>query len=213
MPTKKPYEIAVDAFEDADKAYRELEDSITSGDALIEILHRHRARQEDAIKAEWQTLWSQLREKLDDRNTKYVEAANEMRRAVAQDVSQGAKWRGPDGKSDRLSYGKLEVNTRTKRFFNGDELLKLVERHNILPEVEQLTYLDEKTGRREPIVQSVIVVEYKHMLQWLRDHDNGTKDNPSIYRKILDGAYDEKEETPMVQGDKRIAFLGQKVDK
>jgi hypothetical protein len=203
MADKKPYETAVDEFEDADKAYRELEAYVTSGDAIVDIATEHGTNSE-AARAEWVEIWTQLREKLDDRNAKYTNAANEMRKVLAKDVSQGDNWRGPEGKADRVKYGPLECNTRTKRFFVGEELIKLAERKGIFKQVEDLTYLDETTNRKEPVVSSVILVAFKPMLQWLRDNN---------HEDIINGAYEEKEETPMVQGDKKIAFLGQKVDK
>lgn len=212
VPTKQPYEIAIDEFEEADKDYRQAEEFLTSGDAVAELVRLY-GNDEMMLRQQWMMLWAQLRQKLDDRNAKYTEAANRLRQTVIPDVSKGATWRGINGKAARTRYGSMEVCSRTKRFFKGEELYNLAERYNLLGELERLTYLDEKTGERQPVLQSVILVNFKHMLDWLRDHDHGgTPEEPTVYKKILDGSYEEKEDTPAVSGAKKIAFLGQKVD-
>ena len=119
------------------------------------------------------------------------------------DLSKPLKWR-MDGKADRLAYGKLEANTRTKRFFNSEALIERATAKGIIEQLRQITYLDEKSGQRLPAVAEVVEVQFKPVMEWLRDHQHDD---------VINQAYDEREDTPMVQGDKRIAFLGQKVDK
>lgn len=207
---KRPHEIAVDEFEDADKRYRELEDRVVSGEFLSFLLSDLitsnapvTAAALDRIKEQWVILWYQLKNALDERNTKFTEAQTQMRAVLAPDLSKPLKWR-MDGKADRIAYGKLEANTRTKRFFNGEALEERAKAKGILDQLEQLTYLDEKTGERRPAFARVIDVRFKPVMDWLRDNQ---------YDDVINQSYDETEETPMVQGDKRIAFLGQKVDK
>jgi hypothetical protein len=199
MPVKQPHEEAIDEYEDADKAYNELETRITSGDVAAEIAVQCAGRPDDARDA-WNTVWTQLRNLLDDRNAKYSNAANLLRQAVMPDLSQGQKWRGTEGRAETVAYGKLRVSTRTKRTFVGDELIKLAERKGILDQLEQLTYIDDKSGAPLPMVKTEVSVQYRPMLQWLRDHGHDD---------IINGAYEEEEMTPAVEGAKPIAFLGQ----
>jgi hypothetical protein len=201
---KKPHELAVDAFEDADRAYKELEAKVVSGEFIDDLAPNsldYAARQR--MKEQWVILWNQLRQLLDERNTRFTEAQTQMRAALAPDLSKEQKWR-MNGKADRLAYGKLEANTRTKRFFIGTELVKHAAAHGLLNQLKELTYLDEKTGERRPAIEETIEVKFKPVMEWLQDRQLDV---------IINQAYEEIEETPMVSGDKRIAFLGQKVDK
>ena len=185
MTEKKEYELAVEAFQEAEKKYEELEDRFLNGDWLPQNL-----------KADFLTLREQVRSSLEDRNAKLTAAKNALRQAVVLGPTQ---WRGPDGKPTVVSSGPFNCNSTTKRNFDAKSLLDGVQKHGLLERLLELKGRD-KEGKEYNLVQQVWEIDYEPVKHWL---------SANKLTDVLDGAYDEKEGTPTVKGPKTLAFLGE----
>lgn len=196
MSEKKDYEIAVDAFLEAEKAWQDAEEIITSGIFLFELGKMAQWDNEKAL-ASWKFLWDDLRAKQEDYNAKRKSAADALRQAV---VLAPTQWRGPDGKSTGVEYKGFTVTSVTKRGFDADSLFKLVRNHGLEDRLMGLKALN-KDGVSVPLVKQAWDINYDGVLNWLRA--NKLDD-------VVTGAYDEKESTPQVRGPKEVHFLGDK---
>jgi len=187
MSEKKEYELAVEAFQTADKEYQAIQEKFLNGDWLPE-----------HVRGQFVTLIEQIRSSLEDRNAKLTAAKNAMRQAVVLGPSQ---WRGHDGKTTVVSSGPFNCNSTTKRTFDPKSLLDGVQRHGLLESLLELKGID-KEGKEYRLVQQVWEVDYEPVKNWLAANK---------LTDVLDGAYDEKEGTPTVKGPKPLAFLGEEL--
>lgn len=194
----KDYEKAVEEFEAADKKYREMQEYVMGGEALVSIASH--SLNPDVIKREWTGLMAELQRVLEDRNIKLKNAADLLRQAVVLTTTQ---WRGPDGKATTLKAGPFSVSSTTGRGFDAKSLLDLAAKHGLQERLLELTSLD-KDGKPYHLVEMKYEIDYQGVLAWLRANE---------LNDIVDGAYDEKEKTPSVKGPKVLAFLGEPKDK
>lgn len=193
MP-KPDYQVAVEEFEAADREYKELERKLSEGEIIDEILtHQNPA----IVKREFRAFLNALKAALEERNAKLKNAGDLLRQAVALAETQ---WRGPEGKPTRLTQGGFEVSSVTHRGFDPQSLMDGCRRHGLLERLMELTTVD-KDGKTVHLVEQVWDVDYSGVYEWLKSHN---------LRDVIDGAYDEKEKSPMVKGPKAIAYLGDK---
>lgn len=194
MTERASYQAAVEEFEEADREYRELEKKLNDGDIIDELLvHQNPA----IVKREFRAFLNILKTALEDRNAKLKNAADLLRQAVMLGETQ---WRGPEGKTTRLTTGPFEVSSVTHRGFDAQSLIDGCRRHGILERLLELTTVD-KDGRTIHLVEQEWNVDYPGVYEWLKSHN---------MNDIIDGAYDEKEKSPMVKGPKPLAYLGDK---
>ncbi len=195
MTEKKEHEVAVDQFKEADTAYKALQEKILSGMWLLEA---GSVGGPEYCRSQWLVLLEQAKTLLEDRNAKLKTAQHAMRAAVVMNDTQ---WRGPKGEPTKLAYGPLSVSSVTHRNFDAESLLNLAREYGLY---ERMLELQTKgaDGKTTAAVKQVWDIDYDHVKKWLED--NGLV-------KILDGAYDEKEKTPMVTGGKAIAFFGDEI--
>lgn len=196
---KKDYEIAIDAYTDAEKAYRQFEEYFLNGDCAADIAMQSGGDREK-FKAGFQAAVERLQTMLEDVNAKGVSAKNAFRSAVQLAPTQ---QRGPEGKATTLSYGPLTVNSATKRWLDAESLLKGAQKSGILDRLLALTSFD-KNGKEYHLVEQIWKIDFENVLKWLKENNLQT---------LIDASYDEKEETPRVGGIKGIAFLGEKIEK
>jgi hypothetical protein len=194
MTQKPDYQVAVEEFEAADREYRELEKKLNDGDVIDELLvHQNPA----IVKREFRAFLNMLKAALEDRNAKLKNAGDLLRQAV---VLTDTQWRGPDGRTTRLTCGPFEVSSVTHRGFDAQSLMDGCQRHGVLERLMELTTVD-KDGRTIHLVEQKWDVDYAGVYEWLKSHN---------MRDVVDGAYDEKEKSPMVKGPKALAYLGDK---
>jgi len=193
---KKDHEIAVEAFLDAEKAWQVMENFVSSGTFLEELITNSKGDTKKAMK-EWAGIWEHLRTKQEDYNAKRKSAADALRQAVVLTPNQ---WRGPDGAATMLTCGSFKVSSVTKRGFDAEALFNLIRKHNLLDRLLSLKTLN-KDGKEVPIVKQEWDIDYEGVLNWLRA--NKLDD-------VVTGAYDEKESTPQVKGPKEVYFMGDK---
>ena len=194
----KDYEKAVEEFEAADKKYKEMQEAMTNGDVLLDLVSS--TKDPAVLRREWQGFLSSLHQALEDRNIKLKNAADLLRQAVVLTTTQ---WRGPDGKATTLKSGPFTVSSVTGRSFDAKSLLDMAAKHGIQERLLELTSLD-KDGKPYHLVELKYDIDYQGVLAWLRANE---------LNDIVDGAYDEKEKTPSVKGPKALAFLGEPKDK
>lgn len=194
VPEKKDYEKAVDAFNDADTSYRELEEEFWAGEWI----------NDPAVRLEFHNMKQALQDSLEDRNRKLQDAQHRLRQAVVLTETQ---QRGPEGKSSVLSYGGLMATSVTKRWLHSGDLMQGLKRHdeqhgtNFYTELLNRTATD-KDGKAYRLIEVKTEVDYGEVKAFLIDNN---------LQEILETAYDEKESTPQVKGPKPLAFLGQKL--
>ncbi len=196
---KKDYELAIDAYVESEKKYKALEAEFLSGEAAISIAARSNGNPE-LFKQEWQSLVDLLKTRLEELNANYHTAKNAFRVAVALGPSQ---WRGVGGKASSLSYGPFTVESATTRSFNPKDLIRGVTRAGKLDRLLSLTGFDS-SGKEYRLVEQTWKIDFGNVLKWLQSEN---------LQSVIDGAYDEKEQTPRVQGAKPLAFLGEKIEK
>lgn len=196
QPYVKPqFEVSIDEFVDADKRYQEIEERFMSGSILRELLVP--GTPPDQIIEEFKLVIEEMKKLLEDRNSKLSEAKNNFRSTVQLGPSQ---WRGPDGKPTTATYGPFSVSSFTKRSLDASTLLELAKSKGFTPDLLGLKTIN-KDGVEVPLVRTKVEVDYEGVLTWLKQR--GLSD-------VIEGAYDEKEGTPMVKGPKPLAFLGEK---
>jgi hypothetical protein len=195
--SKKDYEIAVDAYVEAERAYRQLEESLLSGEVIATIVKLSGGDTERA-KAEFTSFIDVLKTRLEDMNAKFVEAKNMMRQAVQISF---LNQRGPSGDASTLRYGPFYVSSTTTRWLDPKTLLRGAARHGVLDRLLTLTSFD-KDGKEYKLVEQSWKIDYENVSKWLREQG---------LQAVLDGAYDEMEQTPRVTGPKALAFLGDKI--
>lgn len=193
--SKQDYEIAVDAFLAADAAYEELEKFITEGYAVRDIVLNCGGDSNRAA-TEWATIWGRLATLLEERNARRKSAADSLRQAVVLTESQ---WKGPDGKPVSLQYDKFTVTSKTKRSFHAQDLLNGVAKRGLLESLLALKGVD-RNGKPYALVEQQWKIDFEGVKNWLKT--NGMED-------VLQGAYDEKDDTPAVTGPKELYFLGE----
>lgn len=196
---KRDYEVAVDDFEVADRAYKEMEEYFLSGNFIPDILQSCEG-DPDRIKENFLGLRERLKELLEDRNVKLSQAQTAMRALVSMNPSQ---WRGYDGKASTVRYGPFTVMSKTRRNFHGPSLIRQAAKYGCLDELMKLEGFDDE-GNVIKLVKQEISVSYQHVLNWLLERQ--------LYQ-VIDGAYDESEMTATVQGAKPLSFLGEKKEK
>lgn len=196
-PTKKDYELAVDAFMEAERAWNSAEEYISSGRFMGDVIVNAKGSAEKAVQ-EFKRIWDDLRLKQEDYNAKRRSAADALRQAVVLSPNQ---WRGPDGDATMAAYGGFKVSSVTKRSFNADSLFALTRKHGLLDRLLELKTFDKETGKEVPLIKQEWDIDYQGILSWLRA--NKLDD-------VITGAYDEKESTPQVKGAKEIYFMGDK---
>lgn len=200
MPTD--YEVAVQEFQQADLAYKALEDDFSSGRAMLAIMKRAMTSGADAERVamrEWEGVWRAMQTALEERNVKLKNAKDKLRQAVQLTQTQ---WRGVDGTATMLDVGGFKVSSVTSRTFDAKSLFDLVERHGKTNEMMALVRFD-KEGKPVPAIRAEWKIEFETVLNWLKANN---------MQDVIDGAYDEIEKTPMVKGLKPISFLGEKKD-
>lgn len=193
---RKDYEVSIDAYVAAEKEYRELEEEFLNGNVAADLASSGRDR--DGVKQQFQAYVDLLKAKLEDVNVKLNEAKNAYRQAVMLTPTQ---QRGPDGKASAGSYGPLKVSSVTHRYFDPDSLLRLAAKYGVLDRLLSLTSFD-KNGKEYLLVKQAWDIDYDNVVKWLREQK---------LEAVLNGSYDEKEDTPRVEGAKPLAFLGQKL--
>ena len=193
--TKKDYEVAVDTFLQAEKAWQEMEDYVANGKFLPDLLTNANGDPAKAL-VEWQNIWNFLRTKQEDYNTKRKTAADTLRAAVTSPNQP----RGPEGDATMLSYGGFKVSSVTKRNFDSAELFDHLKKRKLISSLLALRTLD-KNGKEVPVVKQEWDIDYDSVLVWLRQNK---------LDEVVRAAYTEKESTPQVRGAKEIYFLGEK---
>ncbi len=197
--SKKDYEIAIDDFVKAEQEYKRHEEYFLSGEAAADIATSCGGSREK-FKLDFQAFIENLQRLIEDVNVKATTAKNALRASVQLTPTQ---QRGPDGRPTTVSYGPLFVSSTTRRWLDAESLLKLASNAGILDRLLSLTNID-KSGREYHLVEQNWKIDYENVTKWL--YDNG-------YGAIVDGSYDEREETPRVSGIRALAFLGEKVEK
>lgn len=197
MSEKKDYEVAVDEFEEADKAFNELKERVVGGRILQEIYNPDVG----AMMAQWQAVMSDLQKLLEERNKLLVEAQNALRQAVPITDTQ---WRGAEGAPTVVSYGRFKATSKTYRSFDAQSLIEGVTAAGKLNEMMQLKVFDKRSGGAKPAIQQKVEVDYEQVKTFLRLEKLDT---------VFNGSYDEEEGTPAVTGPKPIAFIGENKDK
>ena len=192
MTEAKPAHIlAMEAFDEANRKYEQLEM------ILVEGLFFREGLTESQQRAEYLTLVSQVRAALEDRNVKLKTAQDELRQKVTLNITQE---RGPEGAPSLLNAGPFKVTSVTFRSFDEGDLERLAKEEGIYERMFELTQMN-KDGKDEKLVERVLKVNYLGLYSWLKN--NG-------FQKVIDIAYKEKEGTPQVKGPKTLAFLGDK---
>lgn len=199
MSEKRDYEVAIDEYEAAAKEYKALEERFISGDVAAEISERH-APNGELIKREFQSYVELLKTRLEDLNSKLAMAKNAFRHVAQLGPNQE---RGPEGEATTFSYGSFSVQSATRRSLNAEALFKLSDRYGITQQLLALTTFD-KDGKQVNLIKPAFDINYPGVVKWLQA--NG-------FNNIINGAYEEKEETPRVTGAKPLAFLGEKIEK
>lgn len=193
--SKPEYETAIDEFMEAEQKYSDLEKHFMSG-LVLRQLYVQGGEVEELI-VNFQAVLAELKTLLEDRNAKLQNAKNAIRSVVQLGPSQ---WRGPEGNPTTLTYGPFSVSSFTMRSLDAETLLTLAKSKGFEPELMALKGIS-KTGESVPLVQTKVDVDYQGVLQWLKQRG---------YDDVIEGAYDEKERTPMVKGPKPVAFFGEK---
>lgn len=193
--SKPEYETAIDEFMEADQKYSDLEKHFMSG-LVLRQLYVPGGDVEELI-VNFQAVLAELKSLLEDRNAKLQNAKNAIRSVVQLGPSQ---WRGPDGSPTTLTYGPFSVSSFTMRSLDSETLLALAKSKGFEPQLMALKGIS-KTGESVPLVQTKVDVDYQGVYQWLKTHG---------HEDVIEGAYDEKERTPMVKGPKPVAFFGEK---
>lgn len=198
--TQRPdHELKIDQYTEAAKKYKAMEESFLSGEVAVEI-NRFAGGDPARIKEQFQAYVQQLQAALEDMNAKLSAAKNAFRQVVQLTPMQ---QRGPEGKATKIDYGPLSVSSVTKRWLDPTSLLKLAAKHQILDRLLALTSFD-KDGKEFKLVEQRWIINYEHVVKWLKEQK---------FENIIDGSYDEKEETPQVKGAKPLAFMGEKIEK
>lgn len=192
---KPPFEVAIDEFVEADKRYQEIEEQFMTGNILRELLVP--GTPPERIIEEFRLVIEEMKKLLEDRNSKLMTAKNAFRATVQLGPSQ---WRGPDGKPTTASYGPFMVSSVTRRSLDPQTLLTLAKERGFVPDLMALKTIN-KEGQEVSLVKTAVAVDYEGVLSWLKQR--GLTD-------VIEGAYDEKEGTPMVKGPKQLAFFGEK---
>ena len=198
-PTKKDYEIAIDEFVVAQREYKTFEENFLSGD-IIAACVRNTGGDPEKTKDQYLVAVDLLRAKLEEMNTKLDIAKRAMRVAATMSPLQ---WRGPDGKSTSVSYGPFTVQSATVRRFDPKALLKGAARAGVLDRILALTSFD-KNGKEYRLIEQSWTIDYANVLKWLKEQKLDS---------VIDGAYDEVEQTPRVSGAKTLAFFGDTIEK
>jgi len=196
---KQEHQQRIDEYTEAVKKYKEMEEHFLSGGVAVEI-NRFAGGDAARVKEQFQAYVQQLQAALEDSNAKLQAAKNSFRQLVQLTPMQ---QRGPEGKATKIDYGPLNVTSATKRWLDATSLLQLAAKHQILDRLLALTTFD-KEGKEFKLVEQQWIINYEHVYKWLKENK---LDN------IIDGSYDEKEETPRVGGAKPLAFLGEKIEK
>jgi hypothetical protein len=196
---KSDIQIAAEAFDAADKAYKVYEDLLMTGNVMLALM-QNRSEELTAEKAvlEFRMVIEKTKELLEDRNVKLRAVKDALRQSVQMAPSQ---WRNHDGKPTVQEYGDFVATSVTSRSFNAESLFLLLNRY---PEhfaaLRERTRLD-KDGKRIPLLEQKWVIQYDEVLTYL-------KANNLI--DVIHGSYDETEKTPQVKGPKPLMFLGDK---
>ena len=190
---KTPYELAVEAFNEADKKYTELEETWLEGTFFQHLADLTLEEQ----RGEYLILVGQVKEALEARNVALKTAQDELRQQVTLSIT---KQRGAEGAGTTLTAGPFKTTSVTFRSFNAQDLERLCKENGIYERLLDLKQLG-KDGKEQKLVQLVMEIDFPGVYAWLKG--NG-------FQKIIDVAYDEKEGTPQVKGPKVLAFLGDK---
>lgn len=189
--TRKPYDEALEAFEEADENYKMLEKGLLEGEFIPNV-----PVDGVLLKGVFHHLIEDLKEALEERNARLKNVQDLLRQQVTLETT---KQRGPDGKPTALDAGPFTVSSVTSRWFDPKSLFDGVARHGLLERLHELKTLD-KEGKERKLVQQVWEIDYANILTWLKA--NKLED-------VIDSAYDETEKTPMVKkGPKPLSFLG-----
>lgn len=205
---KKDYELRIDEYTEALKKYKSMEEAFLNGEVAADLAAKELSEDDggsvdaakNRIKEGFQAYTVLLQAALEDSNAKLQAAKNAIRQVVQLTPMQ---QRGPDGKATTLAYGPFTVGSATKRWFDATTLLKLAAKHQVLDRLMELTSFD-KDGKEFRLVEQIWKIDYENVSKWLKEQNLGN---------IIDGSYDEKEETPRVSGAKPLAFLGEKIEK
>ena len=195
MSEKKDYEIAIEQFNTFNAEYLRLQEYVEGGGFFREIISTCQGSIEQ-MQEQWKILWNQLRVTLENRNTALKTAQNALRQAVQLAPTQ---IRGDTGKPTVITEGTFTSTSVTKRWFDGESLLKLAGEHGLAERLLEIEAIN-KDGERYKIVKPTYEVDYAEVLKWIRTN----------HLEDLMNAYDEKESTPQVKGPKSLAFLGEK---
>lgn len=199
MSTKKDYELAIDAYEEAEAEYKKLEQSFLEGDE-VEHITKLAGGDPAKVKEHFLNLIQLLRAKQEELNIKLAAAKTAMRNAV---VLSPLQWRGPEGSASTLTYKSFSVQSGTIRRFDPKSLLRGAARYGVLDRLLSLTSIN-KDGKEYRLVEQTWHVDYQNVLKWLKEQG---------LQAVIDGAYDEVEQTPRVSGAKPLAFFGDKVER
>jgi hypothetical protein len=192
---KPEFERLVDEYLEADQLYLAVEEQFMSGNLLKEILGPG-VSVERAID-EFKTVIEEMKNLLEDRNSKLTLAKNSLRAAVQLSETQ---YRGPEGKPNTLTYGPFVVSSVTRRGLNAEKLMDSAGRAGCLQELMALSTMD-KSGNAMKLIEQRYAVDYTGVVGWLKQRKLDS---------VVADAYEEKDGTPMVKGPKKLAFLGEK---
>ena len=195
---KTEYQIAVEEFEKADAKYKEAEEEFLNGTTLTSIVALTKGGP-DELKAAWRQAIEEIKNLLQDRNSKLTTAKNSLRGTVQISSLQE---RGHDGKPTVSHEGPFTVSSVTYRSFEADDLMNLCKKNKVLDELLTLKKMD-KAGKEVRLVRQEWEIDYEGVRNWLLSKSLNT---------ILTAAYAEKEGTPQVKGPKKLAFLGDRVE-
>lgn len=191
------YENAVALFQQADQYYKEMEDYVSSGRMISDIVKGGFGP--EIAQEQWHVIWGRVQSALEDRNVKLKAAKDALRAAVQLTQTQ---WRGPDGSATTKVAGEFRASSVTSRNFDAAALFNLTNQKGKLQELLALTKID-KDGQVVPACRQEWKFEFKTVLNWLKAQ--GLQD-------VVDGSYNEVERTPTVKGPKSLGFLGEKKD-
>lgn len=192
---KPEFERLADEFIEADTKYLAIEENFMNGNILRQILVP--GVDPEKTVEEFKMIVEEMKNLLEDRNSKLMLAKNALRAAVQMSENQ---FRGPDGKASTLNYGPFSVSSVTRRNINPDALLSEAAKRGFLQELMALRGMD-KTGATVPLIEPKYAVSYEGVMTWLKQR--GLTD-------VASSIYEEKDGTPMVKGPKKLAFLGEK---
>jgi hypothetical protein len=168
-------------------------EAISSGEVIMHLLVSSGGNP-TGMQEGWQDIWRQSQEFIEDRNSKLEEFKTALRTEIGLDTSV----KGPDGKAKIITIGNFVASSVTKRSFDGNLLLELLDSVGLKEEFLSQRVFD-KDGKEISLASTETYIEYGPTINWL-----SSKNAHELIKK----SYVEKASTPSVKGDKTIGKLG-----